>query len=229
MKRLVAGLAGAVVLLSFPSFAAAQCEGGVTVAGRYGADGSYIPGGCAYTNPTTPGQLYPSGASPTLSTNPAQAGSRLPGQQLPADLIPVNSSDLGPAPSLVNVPQPAPRPLLSGPSLGPGVPTTAALGVPNPAAVVDPAVPAAALPSELPPSGAPVLTGNRAVSGSLVPVYRGVDLVGAGSNLGNPAYANSSLPPAAAPAEEPTLPPPPARGGPAYEGEGPAEVIFITY
>src|SRR3712207_2427329 len=103
MKRRAAAIvvASAALALSYGT-AAAQCEGGVTVGGHYTPDGTYVPGGCSYTNPTTPGQLYPSGAQPVPSTNPAQAGSRLPGQGQPSDLIPVNSSDLGPAPSLVN-------------------------------------------------------------------------------------------------------------------------------
>ena len=222
MKPFVAGLIGTVALLAFPGWAAAQCEGGVTVAGHYRADGAYVSGGCAYTNPTTPGQLYPSGASPTLSTNPALAGSRLPGQPQPTDLIPVNSSDLGPAPSLVSIAQPAPVPQRSGPSAGPGVRVTSGLGLPGPAAVVDPASSVAALPAELPPSGAPALTGNRAVP-------RLEELLGVASSLGNTAYSNASLPPAPPPAEEPDLPPAPARGGPANEREGPAEVIFISH
>lgn len=223
MQPIVAGLVGAVALWAFPSFVAAQCEGGVTVAGHYRSDGSYVPGGCAYTNPTTPGQLYPSGASPTLSTNPAQAGSHLPGQQQPADLIPVNSSDLGPAPSLVNVAPPALGPQRSGPSVGPGVPVASALGVPNPAVVGDVASPATALPAELPPSGTPALTGNRAVPSTVAAPPDSAP------SLGNTAYPNASLPPAAPPAEAPDWPPAPARGGAAYEGEGPAEIIVITY
>ena len=211
MQLLVASLVGAVVLLAFPGVAAAQCEGGVTVAGHYLPDGTYAPGGCAFTNPTTPGQLYPSGASPTLNTNPAQAGSRLPGQQQPADLIPVNSSDLGPAPSLVNVAQPALGPQRSGPSVGPGVPV------------------ASALPAEFPPSGTPALTGNRAVPSTAVAPGRAGELPGVAPSLGNTAYPNTSLPAAPPPAEEPELPPAPARGGPARDGEGPEEVIFITY
>ena len=103
MKRFAVGVAAASLAFVFvPRMAAAQCEGGVTVAGHYTPEGAYVPGGCAYTNPTTPGQLYPSGAQPAPSTNPAQGGSRLPGQDQPSDLIPVNSSDLGPAPSLVS-------------------------------------------------------------------------------------------------------------------------------
>src|SRR5438067_8720779 len=123
MKRFAVGVAAASLAFVFvPRMAAAQCEGGVTVAGHYTPEGAYVPGGCAYTNPTTPGQLYPSGAQPAPSTNPAQGGSRLPGQDQPSDLIPVNSSDLGPAPSLVNGPATRPGPQRVGPSIGPGVP-----------------------------------------------------------------------------------------------------------
>ena len=211
MQLLVASLVGAVVLLAFPGVAAAQCEGGLTVGGYYLPGGTYVSGGCAFTNPTTPGQLYPSGASPTLSTNPAQAGSRLPGQQQPADLIPVNSSDLGPAPSLVNVPQPALGPQRSGPSVGPGVPV------------------ASALPAEFPPSGTPALTGNRAMPSTVVAPGHVGGLPGVVPSLSNTAYSNDSLPPAPPPADEPGLPPAPARGGPATDGEEPAELIFITY
>ncbi len=98
----------------------------MTVGGFYARDGSYVPGHCAYTNPTTPGQLYPSGAQPVPSTNPAQGASRLPGQLTASGLLPINSSDLGPAPSYVNA-----APLQGGsvesiaPSVGPGTPLNA--------------------------------------------------------------------------------------------------------
>src|SRR4051794_35898518 len=91
MKRLATSVIVASVALALGSGGArAQCEGGVTVSGHYLANSAYVPGGCAYTNPTTPGQLYPSGAQPAPSTNPAQGSSRLPGQAQPSDLIPVN-------------------------------------------------------------------------------------------------------------------------------------------
>jgi hypothetical protein len=131
MKSFKAGVVGASVALALlPGMAAAQCEGGSTVAGFYLRDGSYVPGHCATTNPTTPGQLYPSGAQPFPSTNPAGGASRLPGQILPSGLLPVNSSDLGPAPSFVST-----GPLVgggisaTGPSIGPGAPLVGQGGV----------------------------------------------------------------------------------------------------
>jgi hypothetical protein len=175
MKRLVVAVAVlGLGVVGAPRSAAAQCEGGPTVAGHYAPDGAYISGGCLYTNPTTPGQLYPSGAEPAPSTNPAQGASRLPGQTQPSELLPVNSSDLGPAPSMVNT---APRnvgPQAAGTTAGPGVNIQPGpFGVNN----VVPAgsnnvIPAgngaggatlpAVEPGQLPPSGAPALTGNRA-------------------------------------------------------------------
>ena len=124
MKRIaVSILAAGFAAVILPHAAAAQCEGGVTVAGFYTRDGSYMPGHCAYTNPTTPGQLYPSGAQPVPSTNPALGASRLPGQQTPSGLLPVNSSDLGPAPSYVNMtPLQGGGVAALGPSVGPGAP-----------------------------------------------------------------------------------------------------------
>jgi hypothetical protein len=165
-KPIASGLAGAFLAFGMMAgSAAAQCEGGVTVAGRYLPDGSYMPGGCAYTNPTTPGQLYPSGAQPMPSTNPAQGGSRLPGQRQPSDLIPVNSSDLGPAPSMVNITPDSIRPTVSGQNAGPGV-SVRPNAVPN-STVMAPAsgatmAPGAVAPAQLPSSGTPALTGNRA-------------------------------------------------------------------
>jgi len=127
MRRFAVGiLAAACAAVVLPHAAAAQCEGGPTVAGFYTRDGGYLPGHCAYTNPTTPGQLYPSGAQPVPSTNPAQGASRLPGQVAASGLLPVSSSDLGPAPSYVNT-----APLQGGgvaavaPSVGPGTPLNA--------------------------------------------------------------------------------------------------------
>jgi hypothetical protein len=207
----------ALALFGLPTIAAAQCEGGVTVSGHYLPNLTYVPGGCAYTNPTTPGQLYPSGAQPAPSTNPALAGSRLPGQQQPSDLIPVNSSDLGPAPSLVNSSTPAVR--------GPGSVVGATGSVP-------------ALPAALPPSGAPPLTGNRAVPSSLIapgtngggptdPASLGSELQGLVPSLSNTAYGYS-LPAAPPPAAEPDQPLAPGRGGPTYLGEDTGADIFIT-
>ena len=180
-------LASSLVAL-LPSAATAQCEGGTWVAGYYLGSGSYVGGGCGSTNLTTPQQLYPSGAQVGPSTNPALGASRLPGQTQPSDLIPVNTTDLGPAPSLLNRPDG-----LAGAQ--PSSSTAASL-----------------LPGQLPPSGNPALTGNRAV-----PSY-GVSLGTASplSTARDPTGAyGSSLPAAPVPAEEPDPgePPAPGRGG----------------
>src|SRR5829696_8467775 len=100
MKRVGCGLllAFAVWVLSSQG-AAAQCEGGTSTAGYYLRNGSYVPGGCAYTNSTTPGQLHPSGAQPLPSTNPIAGASALPGQRVATGLLPVTASDLGAYPS----------------------------------------------------------------------------------------------------------------------------------
>lgn len=196
MKRTLRVVVLASSLLALvPTTAGAQCEGGTQVAGYYAAGSSvYTPGGCSYTNPTTPQQLYPSGAQPLPSTNPALGASRLPGQSQPSDLIPVNSSDLGPAPSLTNP--------LTGvanvPSLGG---TGAGLGA-----------------GQLPSSGTPALTGNRAdpsntvLVGNASPFSTGPDPSG--------AYTYS-LPaaPVLPEAPDPDEPPAPARGGSTVIGE----------
>ena len=96
MNRVSLGLLLACTAWVFwPQGAAAQCEGGTSTAGYYLRNGSYVPGGCAYTNSTTPGQLYPSGAQPLPSTNPVAGTSALPGQPLGTGLLPVTSGDLG--------------------------------------------------------------------------------------------------------------------------------------
>jgi hypothetical protein len=190
-------LVAACAAVALPHAAAAQCEGGVTVAGVFLRDGTYLPGHCAYTNPTTPGQLYPSGAQPAPSTNPAQGASRLPGQFVPSGLLPVNSSDLGPAPGLVNV-----GPLQGGgvtavaPRVGPGTPLNAlnttgaatpptalaanagAIGtanattpasslLPGQAAVNSSLATAGGRPDQFPQTGLPALNGNRALPSAL--------------------------------------------------------------
>ncbi len=235
MRRFGASLAaGALALVVLPHAAAAQCEGGTTVAGHYAPDGiTYVPGGCAETNPTTPGQLYPSGAQPAPSTNPAQGGSHLPGQTQPSDLIPVNSSDLGPAPSMVNDPaaghQPSPAGVTVNPS--PNVGTVTAPGVPSiPGTAVGPATypggplgvgpaveapsatgPTTTLPGEIPPSGAPALTGNRGVPS--VDVYPG-------------SVVNPAAPAGAAPANA-VAPPNQVVQSPNGTGSGPAETVRV--
>src|SRR6266508_3288249 len=103
MRRATLLLASAIAAIAMlPGIAAAQCEGGTTAGGYYLRSGGYGSGGCSYTNATTPGQLYPSGAQPQVSTNPALGSSRLPGQVQPSGLIPANSTDIGPASSYVN-------------------------------------------------------------------------------------------------------------------------------
>jgi hypothetical protein len=106
----VASLVAALTVL--PTLAAAQCEGGTSAAGYYLTNGAYMPGGCAYVNSATPGQLYPSGAQPLPSTSPALGASALPGQPYAAGLIPAAG---GTAQVVTGVgPQ--------TPSLGPGAP-----------------------------------------------------------------------------------------------------------
>jgi hypothetical protein len=166
MRRFAISIvAASFVALVLPHVAAAQCEGGTSVAGFYARDGSYIPGHCAYTNPTTPGQLYPSGAQPMPSTDPAQGASRLPGQVYPSGPLPVNSTDLGPAPGYVSTdPLRGPGVAAYGPSLGPGAPVAAGTGVVPPASV---APPLTRLPDQFPQTGLPALNGNRAVPSAL--------------------------------------------------------------
>jgi hypothetical protein len=97
----------------WPQAAAAQCEGGTSTAGYYLRNGSYMPGGCAYTNATTPGQMHPSGAQPLPSTNPVAGASALPGQQVATGPLPVTAGDLG---------QPFAAVGASPQTLGPGAP-----------------------------------------------------------------------------------------------------------
>src|SRR5919205_898696 len=106
-------LLAAAAWIVWPQAAAAQCEGGTSTAGHYLQNGSYVPGGCAYTNSTTPGQLFPSGAQPLPSTNPAAGASALPGQRVATGPLPVTGGDLGQPLGAVGAP---PQ------SLGPGAP-----------------------------------------------------------------------------------------------------------
>jgi hypothetical protein len=181
MKRIVASLVTAgCALVCLPLVAAAQCEGGPTITGMYGPGGVYVPAHCAYTNPTTPGQLYPSGAQPLPSTNPATGASALPGQRYLSGLLPVNNSDLGPAPSYVSSPSLAPGGLpVAGPNGGIATTTTSAIA-------------STGLPGQFPQTGVPALTGNRAVPGALV-----------GPLFDQPNLAYSFSLPAAPPRESP--------------------------
>jgi hypothetical protein len=142
--------------------AAAQCEGGVTVAGHYLPNGVYMSGGCAYTNPTTPGQLYPSGAQPVPSTNPADGGSRLPGQIQPSDLIPQVHLPTTDTARLRTV---QPAGMGHGTQSDQMAPTGTGSTITAPRRTVPanaPVSPSSIAPAQLPPSGAPALTGNRA-------------------------------------------------------------------
>ncbi|HLH24915.1 MAG TPA: hypothetical protein VK066_20530 [Chloroflexota bacterium] len=183
MKRIVVGiLAASFAAVILPQAAAAQCEGGVTVGGFYARDGTYVPGHCEYTNPTTPGQLYPSGAEPLPTTNPAAGASRLPGQRDASGLLPVNSSDLGPAPSYVTTdPLQSGGVATAGPSVGPGTPVAPSVGpgtvlnsvgpvgpglLPGQPTVGNPVAPVG-LPGQFPQTGLPALNGNRALPSAL--------------------------------------------------------------
>jgi hypothetical protein len=89
MRRLRAGIViGAVAAVVLPGVAAAQCEGGMTTGGYYLSTGAYVSGGCSFTNPTTTGQMHPSGAQVVPSTNPVAGTTRLPGQRVPASQQP---------------------------------------------------------------------------------------------------------------------------------------------
>jgi hypothetical protein len=145
MRRATLLLASAIAAIALlPGIAAAQCEGGTSAGGYYLRSGGYVPGGCSYTNATTPGRLYPSGAQPQVSTNPALGSSRLPGQVQPSGLIPVNNTDMGPAPSYLNS-QPAltGSPSATTPSAGPGAAPAGETGVatlpPNTSTAMGPA------------------------------------------------------------------------------------------
>jgi hypothetical protein len=65
MRYFLVGVLGATLLTLQPGMAAAQCVGGTAVAGYFRGDGSYVSGGCATTNPFTPGQFSPASAVPT--------------------------------------------------------------------------------------------------------------------------------------------------------------------
>jgi hypothetical protein len=234
-------LAASLVAL-LPSAATAQCEGGTFAGGYYLQNGTYVPGHCAYTNSVTPGQLFPSGAQPVPSTNPAAASSRLPGQLVPSGPLSVNTTDIGPAPSFLTGElsltggQPA-----TGTTAGPGV---SAATLPLSSGGLQPAANANLGAANTTPdrlntlgvaSGVLPLTGaGAATTGSLLPGQfpptgvpaltgnRGLPRTtvwpGMASSLGtgDPAGVyGTSLPAAPVPAEEPDPgePPAPGRGG----------------
>jgi hypothetical protein len=76
LRLLVLGLiVAAIGLAARPRVAAAQCEGGGSVAGYYRQNGAYVSGsGCGYTGASSAGQLYPSGARPGLVSGAAPLG-----------------------------------------------------------------------------------------------------------------------------------------------------------
>jgi hypothetical protein len=233
-----------VAWMLLPQVAAAQCEGGSTVAGHYLTNGSYYTGGCAFTNSTTPGQLYPSGAQPLPSTNPAAGASALPGQRVATGQLPVATGDAGPVLGPVGVPVQ---------TLGPGAPIGTGLGVyPGSSLAAGGLVNVGnglgttglingtTTTQGLPPTtvnttvngvvGTPSVvlqsTGVAAVPGTAVALPPSV-LPGPGVLTGGSAYGHS-LPAApavssdassqAAPSTSPA-PPPPGRGGPTFIGE----------
>ena len=231
MKRVAAtfAIAGLSFLL-LPAIAAAQCEGGTFVAGYYLRDGTYVPGHCADTNPTTPGQLYPSGAQPMVSTNPATGASRLPGQVYASGSLPVNSSDLGPAPSYVSA-NPVRGGLPSaGMSLGPGANLPGMTGT-SLAAVAPGSV--AGLPGQFPQTGVPALTGNRAVPSALTEASPTGEAA-VTSPISSLAFTNTAYSftlPAAPPREAEVVPQPTASadGSASAAGDEPASVVVVAY
>ena len=183
-----------------PQAAAAQCEGGTSTAGYYLRNSSYVPGGCAYTNSTTPGQMYPSGAQPLPSTNPVAGASALPGQRVATGQLPVTAGDLGQPLGAVGTP---PQ------TLGPGAPIGLTSN-PHPTT-----------------TGTGVVSGIGGATNLVVPgVQPGAGAVLREGALRDTAYGYSlpAAPPvssqAASPAAaDPSQPPPPGRGGPTFIGE----------
>jgi hypothetical protein len=202
MKPLSLGLilASALWLLVPPS-AAAQCEGGLTVAGRYLPNGTYWPGGCAYTNSTTPGQMYPSGAQPLPSTNPAAGASALPGQRVATGQLPVTGGDFGAYPNSLGTTGP-----INGVTGTEGLPPSTGAGTVNGVGV---------LPNVVLP--APGVGVNTVPVTGVYPVLPRVP----GMPLGGSAYGYSlpAAPAVSAEAVSPTAPPtepasPPSEGEP---------------
>jgi hypothetical protein len=229
MKRASLGFViASLAWVLLPHAVAAQCEGGTTLAGRYLPNGGYSPGGCAYTNSTTPGQLFPSGAQPAPSTNPAAGASALPGQRVATGLLPVTAADLGAYPGsglaaggLVNANTGLQTSgFVNGTTATEGLPPTTGTGTvtsvggaPNvllPGTRVGPTVGATGgLPASVLPG--PV-TGTGGAYGYSLPAAPAVS-----------ADAVSPTAPAASPA-----PPPPGRGGPTFIGEENGEGTTVT-
>jgi len=254
MKAVSLGLVlASVVWVLQPQLAAAQCEGGSTQAGHYLLNGSYWPGGCSFTNPTTPGQLYPSGAQPVPSTNPAAGASALPGQRVPTGQLPVTAGDSGQPLFTVGGPvQTLGLGAFGG--LGPGAyPNTglAAGGLVNvgnglgTSGLINGITSTEGLPPTigtgtingvrgtpnivLPGTG---MAGNGVMPGGLYPSV----LTGPGSLTGGAAYGYSlpAAPAVSADAVSPTAPhpsqapPAPGRGGPTFIGEESGDSTTIT-
>jgi hypothetical protein len=242
-----------VAWLLLPQAAAAQCEGGSTLAGHYLANGSYWPGGCASTSPTTPGQLYPSGAQPVPSTNPAAGASALPGQRVATGQLPVASGDAGQSLSAIGAPLQTFGPgAFGGAGLGayPGT-SLAAGGLVNVGSSLGTTGLVNGITSTqgLPPStvtanmngigGIPNIAlpgtgvaGNAGMPGGLHPSV----LPGPGALTGGAAYGYSlpAAPAVSSDAASPTAPspspapPPPGRGGPALIGEERGDGTTVT-
>ena len=238
MRRATLLLAPAIAgIMLLPGIAAAQCEGGTSGAGYYLRSGAYVPGGCSYTNATTPGQLYPSGAQPQGSTNPALTGglatsrpSAGPGVAPAggtgvATLPPNTSTAMGPANTLAEQANPLrPQPAVSEVAGGATTATTATSGAGT-----------ATTPSRLPGPGSPGRLANPSAASPTGVASTGTANSGAASGptgstpasqlgpttgTGQSAYGYSL--PAARPADVgtespsdsgPEAPPAPGRGG----------------
>jgi len=221
MKRASLGFViASLAWVLLPQAVAAQCEGGSTLAGHYLPNGGYWPGGCAYTNSTTPGQLHPSGAQPAPSTNPAAGASALPGQRVATGLLPVTGGDLVAYPNsglaaggLVNVGNGLPTSgLVNATTATEGLPPTTGTstvatvgGAPNVLLPITRVGPNVATTGGVPAS---VLPGPGAVTGGAAYGY---------SLPAAPAVSSEAVSPTA-PAASPT-PPAPGRGGPTFIGE----------
>jgi hypothetical protein len=229
-------LIASALWMLLPQAVAAQCEGGTSTAGYYLRDGSYVPGGCAYTNSTTAGQMHPSGAQPLPSTNPVAGASALPGQRVATGSLPVTAGDLGqPLGAVGGLPQ----------NLGPGAPgglvVTAYPGTGLAAsglATTGNGVGTSGLVNGITGTqGLPPTTSTSVISGiSGAPnvVLPGGQL-GAGLLLRDTAYGYSlpAAPPVSEQAASPTAPdasqpPPPGRGGPTFIGEEGRDGTIIT-
>jgi hypothetical protein len=245
-------VASALWLLQ-PQAAAAQCEGGSTFAGHYLPNGTYWPGGCGNTNPTTPGQLYPSGAQPLQAANPAAGASTVPGQRVATGQSPVTGGDPGLPPGAVGAPLQTLGPgISSGSAWGVypnvGLPTGGLWNAGNSVGTTGPINRVSATDGLPPTSGTSVLNGVRGTPNVLLPLagvgvnvdtagglYPGL-VPGPGALTGGSAYGYS-LPAASAVGSEAVsphapgsapAPPPPGRGGPTFIGEEGRDSTTVT-